>query len=481
MTQDSRPPKARPPFKRKPYKPQSAPQHIKTTSDGHEERMHLEDVRVYNLAGTTLAYQLAMAAHIVMAVKQGYSMQHALAAIDMAEGARANVQRLCFDAMRHWGTTQFWIDRAVSNPPGPWLQALMAVSLTQLAFEHESEFVLVDQAVEAATNMKPHAKGLVNAILRRFLREREQWQADALTDEVATWNYPRWWINAVKHHYPDDWQRILTVGNSHPPMTLRVNASRGTAAEYIDYIKEDELVAHVMPALSADAVILDKPCNVMDLPAFADGGVSVQDAGAQLAADLLDVSNGMRVLDACAAPGGKTCHILERYDVQLTAIEKDGQRAARIEDNLQRLGLQANIIVTDANNAHQWWDRVTFDRVLLDAPCSASGIVRRHPDIRWLREANDLDGLARQQAQLLRTMWKTVAVGGRLLYCTCSIFPEEGEQVIEAFLSHTPNAQRIQPPQMAPLTHGTGQLLPTATETLNHDGFYYAVLTKTSD
>ena len=189
----------------------------------------------------------------------------------------------------------------------------------------------------------------------------------------------------------------------------------------------------------------------------------------------------MRVLDACAAPGGKTCHILERYDVNMTAIEKDEQRAARISENLQRLDLHADIIVSDANNAHQWWDRTAFDRVLLDAPCSASGIVRRHPDIRWLREANDLDGLARQQAQLLRTMWKTVAVGGRLLYCTCSIFPEEGEHVIQAFLSHTPNAQRLELPQMATLENSTGQLLPTATDERNHDGFYYAALTKTAD
>lgn len=461
-------------------KPRTAPQHIKATPE-REERIHLEDVRVYNLAGTTLAYQLAMAAHVVMAVKQGYSMQHALAVIDMAEGSRANVQRLCFDAMRHWGTTQFWVNRAVSNPPGPWLQALMCVSLTQLAFKLESEFVLVDQAVEAAINMKPHAKGLVNAILRRFLRERDEWEAAALTDEVATWNYPQWWIDALKKHYPDNWQNLLTVGNTHPPMTLRVNAQRGTVAEYLDYVKDDELGAHAMPDLSADAVILDKPCNVIDLPAFLDGGVSVQDAGAQLAADLLDVQDGMRVLDACAAPGGKTCHILERFDVNLLAIEKDASRAERIAENLERLDLEAEILVADANNAHQWWDRTVFERVLLDAPCSASGIVRRHPDIRWLREANDLEGLARQQAQLLRTMWKTLAVGGRLLYCTCSIFPEECEQVIAAFLTHTPNARRVDLPQMAGLQYSTGQLLPTAEPTRNHDGFYYAALTKVSD
>lgn len=446
-----------------------------------EPRINLEDIIVYNLPPQSLSYHLSMAAHIVMAVSQGYSLQLALAVVDMDDAARANVQRLCFDTMRHWGTARFWVDRAVSNPPGPWLQALLAVSLVQLHLEAESEFVLVHQAVDAAQNMKPHAKNMVNAILRKYLRERVQWTADATTNEVATWNYPQWWIDAVRGAYPNDWQNILTIGNSHPPMTLRVNAKAGSAADYIEYIKEDGLIAHPMQALSAQAIVLDVPCAVSQLPSFADGAVSVQDAAAQLAADLLDVQDNMRVLDACAAPGGKTCHILERYDVELVALEKDEGRAARIIDNLQRLDVNGEVLVVDANNVHQWWDRRTFDRVLLDAPCSASGIVRRHPDIRWLRELDDLGTLAIQQAQLLRTMWKTVAVGGRLLYCTCSIFPQEGEDIIRTFLERTPNAARVELAQMNDLQASMGQLLPTNDGTRNHDGFYYAALTKTAE
>ena len=436
------------------------------------ERIDLADVKVYNLPATSLAYQLSMAAHVVTAVRQGYSMQHALAAIEMEDPARANVQRLSFETMRHWGCTHFWLTHFIPNAPTIWVQALLSVALTQLRQQSASEFVLVDQTVAAAENFKPHAKGLVNAILRRFLRERTEWEQLAETDLEATYNYPLWWIEDVRAAYPSDWQNILTVGNSHPPMTLRVNARQYSTDDYLKLLAEQNMPAHAMPDLSAQAVLLENPCHVNQLPVFAEGGVSVQDAGAQHAVDLLDLRAGLRVLDACAAPGGKTGHILERYDVQLTALEKDEVRARRIGENLARLKLDAEVIVCDANNVHQWWDDVLFDRILLDAPCSASGIVRRHPDIRWLRARNDLDGLARQQAQLLRTMWKVLAANGRLVYCTCSIFASEGEAIIQAFLEHTPNAKRVDLP--------VSQLLPRVDATHNHDGFFYAALIKTA-
>ncbi|MGL4767449.1 MAG: 16S rRNA (cytosine(967)-C(5))-methyltransferase RsmB [Formosimonas sp.] len=436
------------------------------------ERVDLATVKVYNLPATSLGYQISMAAHVVAAVRQGYSMQHALSAIEMDDAARANVQRLSFDTMRHWGCTHVWLTHFIANAPTVWVQSLLSVALTQLRQNSVSEFVLVDQTVAAAENFKPHAKGLVNAILRKFLREREAWEALVAGDLEATYNYPQWWIEAVQAAHPEQWADILAVGNSHPPMTLRVNARHATAQQYVAQLQNAGLSGRAMPAMSAQAIVLDAPCHVNALPDFATGAVSVQDAGAQCAPDFLDLRDGLRVLDACAAPGGKTGHILERYDVELTALEKDPLRAQRIDENLARLKLSANVVVCDANNVHQWWDGVPFDRILLDAPCSASGIVRRHPDIRWLRARDDLAGLARQQAQLLRTMWKVLAVGGRLVYCTCSIFPAEGEEVIQAFLAHTPNAKRVPLP--------VAQLLPHADEHLNHDGFFYAALLKTA-
>lgn len=457
-----KPKQARKPRQHKSFTPAAPP--IKNASP---ERVNLADVRVYNLPATSLAYQISMAAHVVAAVRQGYSMQHALSAIEMEDTARANVQRLSFEAMRHWGCTHFWLTHFIPNAPTIWVQALLCVALTQLRLKAESTFVLVDQTVAGAENFKPHAKGLVNAILRKFLREQEQWEALIEGNLEAVYNYPLWWIEAIQAQYPDNWQTILTAGNNHPPMTLRVNTRQHKAEDYLALLHEQDMSAKLLP--NSEAIILDVPCHVTALPAFDDGAVSVQDAGAQQALKLLDLCDGLRVLDACAAPGGKTGHILEQYSVHLTALEKDEVRATRITDNLNRLKLKAELIVCDANNPHLWWDKKPYDRILLDAPCSASGIVRRHPDIRWLRSHDDFNGLARQQMQLLRTMWQVLAVGGRLLYCTCSIFKAEGEDVIKAFLAHNTNAQRVD----LPLT----QLLPLDDA---HDGFFYAALIKTT-
>ena len=445
------------------------------------ERFDIHKIFVYRLAPSGLAYQISMAAHLLVAVGEGYSLQQLLAQVKIDEAARPNVQRLTFDALRHWGTTQFWINQHISNPPAEWIQAVLCVALTQLLLREENEFTLVNEAVIAIDNNKPHAKGMVNAILRRFLREREAWIALAQTNEVAKFNHPQWWIDALKTQYPRDWQNILTVNNTRPPMSLRVNAQQYTATDYQALLQSHDKNARTSE-LSAQALILDAPCPVIELPEFHSGAVSVQDAGAQLSAQLLAVQDGQKVLDACAAPGGKTAHLLElHHNVKLTALEKDPQRAERIHENLERLKLKATVIVNDANNVHQWWDSEPVERILLDAPCSASGIVRRHPDIRWLREADDLVGLAQQQAMLLRTMWQVLAVGGRLVYCTCSIFTTECDEMIAAFMQHTPNARRIYPETLKHLqqTEVVGQLLPTATEGRNHDGFFYAVLEKT--
>ena len=450
-------------------------------SERAEERFDIDKIFVYHLASSGLAYQLSMAAHFLVAVGEGYSLQQLFAQVKIDEVARPNVQRLTFDALRHWGTTQFWVNKHVSNPPAEWIQAVLCVALTQLLLKEENEFTLVNEAVIAIDNNKPHAKGMVNAILRRFLRERDAWIELAQTSEVAKFNHPQWWIDTLKAQYPNDWQSILTVNNTRPPMTLRVNAHQHSTSDYQALLLEHGKTAH-LSELSAQALILDVPCPVTELPEFLTGAVSVQDAGAQLSAQLLDVKEGQNVLDACAAPGGKTAHLLELHNnIQLTALEKDALRTDRIYENLDRLQLNAKVIINDANNVHQWWDGTPFERILLDAPCSASGIVRRHPDIRWLREADDLVGLAQQQALLLRTMWQVLAVGGRLVYCTCSIFTTECGVIIDTFMQHTPNAKRIYPEFLTQLqrTEVSGQLLPSATVKRNHDGFFYAILEKT--
>ena len=463
----------------------SKPAHLNASANEPEEaineRMDISKIHVYRLPPSGLAYQISLAAYLLVAVNQGYSLQQLLAQVPMDEQARPNVQRLTFDALRHWGTTRFWLKNHINNPPAEWIQAVLCVALTQLLLQEENEFTLVNETVHAIDNNKPHAKGMVNAILRRFLREREAWIALAQTDEVARYNHPQWWIDTLKAQYPNDWQQILTVNNTHPPMTLRVNEQRYSREQYRELLTQNGHSTQLSD-LSPQALVLDTPCSVNQLPEFANGAVSVQDAGAQLSAQLMDVRSGQRVLDACAAPGGKTAHMLELHnDIHMTAIEKDEARAQRIHDNLARLQLSAQVLITDANRVHEWWNGEPFERILLDAPCSASGIVRRHPDIRWLRQADDLVGLAQQQAALLRTMWQVLAVGGRLVYCTCSIFTTECSGMIEAFMQHTPNAKRLYPPQLEQLQQSAelGQLLPNEQPTRNHDGFFYAVLEKT--
>ena len=463
----------------------SKPAHLNASANEPEEaineRMDISKIHVYRLPPSGLAYQISLAAYLLVAVNQGYSLQQLLAQVPMDEQARPNVQRLTFDVLRHWGTTRFWLKNHINNPPAEWIQAVLCVALTQLLLQEENEFTLVNETVHAIDNNKPHAKGMVNAILRRFLREREAWIALAQTDEVARYNHPQWWIDTLKAQYPNDWQQILTVNNTHPPMTLRVNEQRYSREQYRELLTQNGHSTQLSD-LSPQALVLDTPCSVNQLPEFANGAVSVQDAGAQLSAQLMDVRSGQRVLDACAAPGGKTAHMLELHnDIHMTAIEKDEARAQRIHDNLARLQLSAQVLITDANRVHEWWNGEPFERILLDAPCSASGIVRRHPDIRWLRQADDLVGLAQQQAALLRTMWQVLAVGGRLVYCTCSIFTTECSGMIEAFMQHTPNAKRLYPPQLEQLQQSAelGQLLPNEQPTRNHDGFFYAVLEKT--
>ena len=381
---------------------------------------------------------------------------------------RSITQDLSYGVLRHYGQLQALLEQLLERRlEDESVRCLLLAALYQLEHSKSSAYAVVDHAVKVTVKMKKAwAKGLVNAVLRNFLRRRETLLAAIAGNEVARYSYPQWWIEKLKQDYPAEWTAILEAGNRHPPLTLRVNRRRVSSAEYLHKLEEVAIGAH---PLGTSAIMLDQPVPVEKLPGFVAGDVSVQDYGAQFAAELLDVQDGMRVLDACCAPGGKTGHVLETADVAMTAVDSDETRLARTRSNLDRLGLSARLVVGDSGNPGAWWDGQSFDRILADVPCSASGIVRRHVDIKWLRREADLSSFAGQQAQILRGLWRTLANGGKLLYVTCSIFIEENQRQIDAFLAEQADARQL---PLAGLRDG--QLLPSA----DHDGFFYALLQK---
>jgi 16S rRNA (cytosine967-C5)-methyltransferase len=400
-------------------------------------------------------------------VHQGHTLTRVLA--DQPAAGRATVQDICYASLREYAFLAALRDALLANPlKDRVIACLLVVALRQLRARPDSSHMIVNEAVEAAAATQPWARGLVNGVLRNYLRHAELIVDDVLQKEPARWNYPQWWIDQVRTAYPADWQALLTAGNQHPPMTLRVNPQHGSTAAYLELLTAAGLAAQ---QTGDYALQLAQPVAVTALPGFGTGRVSVQDAGAQLAAPLLDLADGQRVLDACAAPGGKTGHILELADVHLTALDNDAARLTRVQENLDRLGLHATLKTGDAAKPDAWWDGVPFERILADVPCSASGVVRRHPDIKWLRRPDDIARFAAQQAAILPALWRCLAPGGKLLYVTCSIFPEENQRQVDAFLSRHDDAQQH------PLAHAdlsAGQLLPND----QHDGFFYALLVK---
>jgi 16S rRNA (cytosine967-C5)-methyltransferase len=383
-------------------------------------------------------------------------------------GERGALQDIVYGSLRNLGRLDAWLAALLERPlTDPQLGWLLRVALYQLAYTRAPAHAVVHNAVTAAG--QGWRRGLANAVLRNFQRRRAELDALADAQPSARWSHPDWWIDTLKIEHPAHWQGILEAGLLHPPFTLRVNGRHGDVASYLRRLNEAGLPAH---QTGPDAVTLDKAVPVHSLPGFDEGHVSVQDAGAQWAARLLDAQPGERVLDACAAPGGKTGHILERADVVLTALDVDAARLARVRDNLDRLRLTATLVEGDAAYPERWWDKQPFDRILADVPCSASGVVRRNPDIKWLRRPEDIAQFAAQQAVMLEALWRLLAPGGTLLYATCSIFNEENDGQVRAFLTrHPADAERCTLPE--PLSDGT--LLPDA----EHDGFYYALLRKT--
>lgn len=422
-----------------------------------------------SLKPDSLAFALRLAAAAVAEVIGGRSLNEALArhGRGLPAGQRGAVQDLAYAALRRHGRDDFYLSKLMEKPPATAQRALLLVALARLEARPEEAHTIVDQAVEAAgATARGKYKALVNGVQRNFLRRRAELETAALQDEVARWQHPRWWIERVRQAHPESWQAILEAGNGRPPMTLRVNRRRAAAADFQSTLAEAGIASHL---LQGGALLLERPVPVERLPGFADGLCSVQDAGAQRAAELLDAHDGMRVLDACAAPGGKTAHILENSRVDMLALDADAGRAVRVTENLLRLGLQARVVPADCREPGAWWDGREFDRVLADVPCSASGVVRRHPDAKWLRREKDIAQFARTQGEILDALWRVLAPGGKLLYATCSLFPEENSRQVAAFAARQEDCMRLPIAGLPELN-----LLPSA----EHDGFFYALLEK---
>ena len=434
--------------------------------------------------------QLQLTAGALAAIRSGVSGSVAFEAVEPA--LRPGVQSLGFQVLRRLGRAEALRRHLAKRTPPPPADALLCAALA-LAWDPESSpyepFTLVDQAVEAAKrNPATRAQAsFINACLRRFLRERDELVEATEHEPVAQWNHPRWWIERLRRDHPRDWQRVLSADNTQAPMTLRVNLRKTTVAAYLLALNAVGLNGR---AVGASGIQLAQAKPVNQLPGFADGECSVQDAAAQLAAPLLmqglvrqqgSHAGPLRVLDACAAPGGKTAHLLEAsgdLPIEVTALEIDALRSRRIGETLARIGVEAKVLIADAARPSTWWDGTPYDAILLDAPCTASGIVRRHPDVRWLRRESDTPQLAVQQAALLASLWPLVRPGGRLLYCTCSVFREEGSHQIEAFLQHNTDARlRPSPGHLLPQFGANARGVPD-NPLGDHDGFFYALLEK---
>ena len=382
------------------------------------------------------------------------------------------IKDMTYGAIRDLGKSKFYINKLVKNKiENLCLESLLHIVLFQINHSRSNDFTLVNQAVDAAKKIDRKKSSFINAVLRNFLRNKDSLEKELKEDESAVYSYPKWWIEKVKNQYPENWQDILNVGNQRPPLALRINLQKLKIKEYSNTLDEEGIENTLV---SDECLIVKKPLDVNKIPGFLDGKVSVQDLGAQLAAHIIELKNDQRVLDACSAPGGKACHMLELKRIQLTAIESDKQRTIKIIDNIKRQGFTAKILNKKIDNQNEWWDKQYFDRILLDVPCSASGIVRRHVDIKWLRRINDFQNFAASQLTLLRAAWPMLKEGGKLLYVTCSIFEEENRDVIEEFKQGLSNVSEIDIKFPSNITHIKNQVLPSD----NHDGLFYALLQK---
>jgi len=384
----------------------------------------------------------------------------------------SQIKDMVYGAIRNLGRSNFYINKLVKNKiENRCLEALLHIVLFQITHERSNIFTLVNEAVDAAKKIDHKKSAFINAVLRNFLRNKDNLQQELNNNESAVYSYPNWWIEKVKKQYPKNWKDILVIGNQRPPLALRINLKKTDVNKY-SILLNNHGIGHTL--VGSECLIINKPLGVDKIPGFLEGKVSVQDFGAQLAARLLDLKNNQKVLDACSAPGGKACHMLELNSIELLAIESDKKRTIKIQENIDRQGLKATILNEKLCSQNEWWDKKFFDRILLDVPCSASGIVRRHVDIKWLRRINDFKSFGDNQLSLLRSAWPMLKENGKLLYVTCSIFEEENRDVIEKFKIGLDNVSELNINFPSNIVHIKNQILPSD----NHDGLFYALLQK---
>lgn len=395
---------------------------------------------------------------------------------------RALAQALCYGVLRWLPRLQAIVDHLLDKPlkakEGD-IQVLLYIGLYQLLYLRIPPYAATAATVQVARMLQKNwATALVNAILRRFQRQRETLLTTVDAKPVSRWSHPAWWLKHLKAQWPQQWQTIIEANNAHPPLTLRINTRWLSRERYLEHLKAAQIAAAPL-TITEEGVVLDEPVDVACLPGFDQGWISVQDGAAQLAATLLEIPEQAWVLDACAAPGGKAAHLLERYDIAaLWALDKQPARVAKLAATLKRLRLTAQLHCADASQPNMWWTGQLFDRILLDAPCSGSGVIRRHPDIKYLRQPQDLVTLSAQQTQLLDALWPLLKPTGHLLYVTCSVFAEENQLQIAQFLArHADAYEKV-------LDVSWGQALAKGRQILpgedNLDGFYYACLIKTA-
>ena len=420
-----------------------------------------------------------LAATVVGGVLAGRSLDTELPGVwrahdELEARDRAAIQDIAYGTLRHLGRLEAILDSLLDRPlKDAKLRPLLLVALYQLDKTRAAPHAIVDHAVRACRAIGlTSAQGLTNAVLRNFLRQRPELDARVQRSETARYSHAQWWIDKLRAQYPQHYEGMLDAANQRPPLVLRVNPRRTSVPGYLALLEQHGVAGEVRGEF---AVALAKPVPADRIPGLAQGLVSVQDAAAQLAAPWLDLRDGMRVLDACAAPGGKTGHALELATVDLTALDRDSARLERVRANLERLGLTARLVCGDAGEPAAWWDGVPYQRILADVPCSASGVVRRHPDIKWLRREADVARFAEAQSRMLDALWQTLAGGGKLLYATCSVFREENDVQVARFLERHRDAARLTLPAADnDNSVPAGQLLPDQ----RHDGFFYALLRK---
>lgn len=425
----------------------------------------------------------AVAARILAQVTvEGRSLSRALEAIPAAAmDDRALIQEMCYGTLREYHRLSQMVAKLLKKPlkekDGD-VQALLLLGLYQLMSMRVPDHAAVSETVAATAALKkPWARAMVNAVLRNFQRQTDSLLAQVQSTDEGRWSHPQWLVDALRQAWPEQWQALLEANNQRPPMTLRVNTSVSSAEDYLAELRKVGVDAQCS-TVTPSAIQLSQAQDVTLLPGFAEGQVSVQDEAAQQAAYLMRLAPGYRVLDVCAAPGGKTSHMLELTDVDMVAVDVEADRLQRVKENLQRLGKSAQCIVGDAGQPDAWWDGKPFDRILLDAPCSATGVIRRHPDIKLLRQPSDINNLVVLQAQILDAIWPLLKPGGMLLYATCSVLPQENAEQVAAFVARQPEAQH------KVLDVAWGQAVKfgrqVLTGTAGMDGFYYACLEKKS-